>query len=301
MTRFIPYGLVWLVMWGVSVVPAEAQTLLRWKFKSGDVFRLTMIQETTTTMQFGAQPVDTNLVLTVDSVWTVGKVDPQAGAEITQTVPRMRMKMASPLIGGSDVDTDSPGESANPMAKALKQFTTARFSFQMSPAGEISNIKVTDAAGKPMAAEGPVGQILGKDGIANMVKQTTFALPKQAVRLGETWQQSLNIEVPMLGTMKADTTLTYQGPAQAEGKMLQAIGTETTTSIAQNAGGNRLPQLNITEQSDKGTMYFDNQAGRFSHAESTQNMKLQLMVAGQTVEQTVKTVRKAQLAPAAPQ
>ena len=143
--------------------------------------------------------------------------------------------------------------------------------------------------------------MVGKDGMATLIKQTTHSLPAEPVKEGASWQQQIDIEVPMLGKMTADTTLTYTGPADVDGKPLEAIRVDTKTKIGQNPAANALAQLSITEQSDVGTVYFDNRAGRFSHSEGVQTMKMQVSVGGQTVQQSVKTARKARLSPATQQ
>lgn len=137
--------------------------------------------------------------------------------------------------------------------------------------------------------------MFGKDGLVSMTKQSMHPLAKDPVRAGSSWTNHVELEVPMLGKVATNSTLTYEGLAQVDGKPLERIRVDSTTAINQQPGGNPLAQLSVKDQSDRGTLYFDNVAGCFSHSESVQVLTLQVSIAGQAIEQTVKTVRKALL------
>jgi hypothetical protein len=207
------------------------------------------------------------------------------------------MKMAAPM-GNIEIDTDSDADIANPIGKqiasSLKQLTQAKITFSMDPRGEVSNVQVASSTPGGGAA---LGQMFGKDGMVSMVKQSILPLPPKPVQKGDSWENKAEMEVPTLGKVSADSKLTYDGPMNADGKTLEQIKVETKTNIAQKQGANALAQISIKEQSDSGTMYFDNSAGRFSHADTVQNLVLNVAVAGQNVDQTIKTVRKAVLTP----
>lgn len=281
---------------------ASAQTQLRWKFAPGEVLNHTLSQESTVNVNVGGQPFDSTSTLTVDNVWTINKVDSQGTAEITQTTARVRMKMGSPM-GSIDIDTSAEAEPTDLLAKqiapSLKTITQAKVTFSMNPQGEVSNVQVASPDANPAVQANQFSRMLGKDGMASMVKQSLQPLPRDPLQKGASWTNKLEIEVPVLGKVATDSKLTYEGQTQVSGKALEQIKVETTTTIAPKAGVNQLAQFAIKDQSDKGTIYFDNTAGRFSHAESVQQLTIHINVAGQMVDQSVKTVRKATLSLAA--
>lgn len=57
--------------------------------------------------------------------------------------------------------------------------------------------------------------------------------------------------------------------------------------------------MQIKDQSARGTLYFDNEAGRFSHSQIDSAMTLQVTVAGNTIDQKIQQTAKVQLVPAA--
>jgi hypothetical protein len=276
----------------------EAQTLLRWKFSPGQKLNHTLSLDSSTSMNFAGQAIETTVALTVDSVWTIDRVDPLGTAEITQTFPRVRMKMVSPVLGSTDVDTASETAAASPAAKGLKSITQSKVTLSMNSQGETANVQVVGLDGKPVVAAELVAGMFGKDGIASIISQSTYPLPKDPLAKGATWSRTLDMDVPMLGKASSTTTLTLAGPAQVSGKSLEQVNLDTTMAINPKSAANPLAQITIKEQSDKGAFYFDKAAGRFSHSESVQTMKMQVMAVGQNIEQSIRTVRKVTLSPA---
>jgi hypothetical protein len=288
--------MVWLLVGLPLVYPltARAQTQLRWKFAPGETLRHTLTQESSVSANLGGQPLDSTSTTTVETFWSVNRVDPQGQASITQTTPRVHMTVKSPA-GEFEIDTAGDVELSHPAAKkiagSLKAFADARVTLTVSPHGEISNVQIEKA--KPVGGE--LAQLFGKEGLVSMARQSMLPVSSQPVQPGSSWRYSSELEVPMLGRVIADSTLTYDGSTQFEGRTLERIKVDTVTTIAQKPGTNPANQVTIKEQSDKGSMYFDNAAGRFSHAETIQVLTLELAFGGLTIEQKVKNVKKSVL------
>lgn len=281
--------------------PVSAQTELRWKFQPGQIFHHTLTQESTVSAMIGGQPLDSTSSLTVDNVWTVNDLEPDGAAELSQTTSRIRMKMSSPG-GMMEIDTSGAEEPKDILGKriaaSLKALTQAKVTFSLSPQGEVSDVQISAPEGKNAGGADQFSQMLGKDGIVSLVKQSIYPLPREPVQKGSSWTNKMEMDVPMLGKVSTDATLTYEGQTRVAGKALEQIKVVTKTAVAQKQGGTQFAQLSIKEQSDDGTMYFDNAAGRLSHVDSVQHLTLNVAIAGQNVSQTVKTVRKAVLKPA---
>src|SRR5690349_8570412 len=75
--------------------PANAQTLLRWKFKPGQKFALAIEQDTTVQTMVNAPPESASLDMAMDLAWNVLDVDNSGTATMAQSFTRLKLKMTT--------------------------------------------------------------------------------------------------------------------------------------------------------------------------------------------------------------
>lgn len=271
--------LVGAVFGAICVATASAQTTLRWKFAPGQVFHQTISQDMKMAMKMGERNIDTGVTQTVDAVWKVKEVDSDGNAQIEQEITRIRMNMATAGVTVNfDSDSDQPATGiAKALEPALKAMANAKFIMKMSPRGQILEVEVTEDTMNALNAlpgGGQAGGALTKEGLINMIKQGTPAMPAEPVQPGATWSSDAEMPLSQLGKMKSQTTLKYVGPVTIDGRNLEQIDLDTKINF--EAGDSPLGKVTMKDQSAKGQLYFDNAAGRLSHSEISQNMTLQM-------------------------
>ena len=89
-----------------------------------------------------------------------------------------------------------------------------------------------------------------------MVKQGSPAMPKEPVQKGSKWSHTAETDMPQ-GKLVTLTTLTYIGPETVGGRQLERIDLAVTAKLGTAPGA----------AAAKGTLYFDNKAGRIDHLE----------------------------------
>lgn len=281
-------------------VSAQGQNL-KWKLTPGTKLNYTSTQDSDTAMTVGGQTIMNKMSMGINTLWTVNQVDSQGTADITQSFTSIKFKLSG-LGVNLDYDSASGTEPKDPIGKqiasSIKPLSQAKFNFKLSPRGEITDVKIPEESQKLLQGVqlGPqVGGALSPDSFVAMIKESVIPFPAEPVQKGSSWKHKSEVKAPPIGTMTNEVTMTYLGPAQSEGKQLDQIQVEVTSKLTADPA-NPLVQVSIKEQSEKGSLYFDSSAGRLSHSESTQNLKMDVSAAGQKFEQTVKTIKKASLA-----
>ncbi len=149
-----------------------------------------------------------------------------------------------------------------------------------------------------MAASGELGGIFSKDGLFNMAKHGVNALPEEPVAEGDSWKTSEQSTVPRLGSLITKSQLTYVGPVEVEGRGLHRIDVVVTGTIQKIKETEGAAQIELTDQSAGGSIFFDNDAGRLSHSEFTQSMTMNVQIVGTNVQQQLEQTVNVQLEPA---
>ena len=299
-SRFPVLLAVCLVLLVVS--RSSAQTQLRWKFQQGQVLNQTFQQDMKIAMTIGAQNVNTAMKQTFDGVWHVGAVDDQGAAEVVQKFSRVRMTMKAPMGIGFEFDSDSeepPTGIGVVLAPTLHAMAKAKFTMKMTPQGVIEDVQISQEtldALKTMPGAEQLGGAFTQDGLVNMVKQGSTQFLPEAIQKGRSWTNKLETKLPQVGKMEALSKLVYAGPETVDGQTLERIDVELTTKIVPQEDGTA--KVSIKDQSAKGTIYFDNVAGRISHSSMIQQMTMSVVVAGNNIQQKIDQKISIRLTPA---
>ena len=248
---------------------------LRWKLKSGDELLATIDQRSEVASTLGgAAPTVMTLDTGLELAWKVDGVDEQGAAKITQRFQRLRMKLEMPKSGAISYDTASetkPTGDAKAIAAALEPLLQAEIQLTLSPRGEITSVELGEAAEKVvdgLDASSPLKALLSKEGLSNILKQSLVVLPEEEIKPGSTWEREANLATA-LGKFKQTTTFELQ-PPEAEAPDVAQIQSVSNLELEQPRAKGR--PTTLKQQSQQGTIRFDQAAGRLHSAEVQQEL-----------------------------
>jgi Family of unknown function (DUF6263) len=286
------------LMVGLGSSPTLAKTMLRWKFKVGDVLRYSMDQTTVTT---GPDPISgremkQTLGLIMDMTWTVKSVDASGVASMSQKIDRVRASAASPA-GKFSFDSKEAGDSATVAGPLFKMLVGAEFTSKMNPRGELTEIKPSDKLvatlrgnDEPAGAQGQFSE----EGLKNMLSQMVIPLPEAGVDVGESWQRKLSVPSGPDGqTRQIEQTFTYKGPDAAT-KGLEAI--DFSTKADPPKADPNIPVV-LKKETATGRFGFDNAAGRIVRSNTVENVEVAFTLEGKEIPSKVETTRVFTLSP----
>jgi hypothetical protein len=226
----------------------------------------------------------------MEMTWAIGAVDSSGKAEMTQTFDRIQMKIGSPM-GDTEYDSKDGKQPEGVLGQFLGPFLDAlagsEFAMKIDSRGETSDLKMPEKLVKAMESNpflAQMGGMFSEEGMKNLASQVGAVLPKDAVSKGDNWDKNIEMKMPF-GTMKTTMALTYQGPETREGNRFEKIGVKTDLQIEPAAGG--AIQLKVKSNDMKGTIYFDNKAGRMTDSEIKGKTVMEITAMGQTIEQVM--------------
>jgi len=273
---------------------AGAQTTLRYKFKKGEKLNYAMEQKMVMSMSVMGRDVNLDMGQTIDMVWNVLDVDADGKAKMTQTISRIRFTMDGPT-GKVEFDSKEGKEPDDPVGKLMapifKALAGAEIGLTMDPLGKISDIKVPEKLVKaaknlpPGLAGAGLGDMLSEEGLKQITDQSGLRLPQDAVTKGKSWEQQLEMKMPM-GKMKVVTTNTYEGSVKRDGKEVERVGMKPKLTLDPDPASPA--KITLKSQDAKGSAYFDNAAGRLVGTNLSQDMEMVISAMGQEITQKLK-------------
>jgi len=264
----------------ISGSTVEAQTTLRFQFKEGDKFGYALEQKMKMSTAIGGKDIENQMDMNMNMSWQVLKANEDGSSQIKMAFTGVKMIADGPL-GKVEVDsknlkeqTDLIGKTLVPVVKALAGMEVT---FTMDPTGDMKDIKIPEKVIndlKNMPGSESMGDMFSPESLKKMA-HGGLILPKEAITKGKTWSQKTDMKMPM-GQMKGDIQFTYEGPVEKDGKKLEKITLKPTITLeaAPKAGF----KMDFKSQEGKGTVYFDNAAGRIQEIDSQMNMEMTMEV-----------------------
>jgi hypothetical protein len=239
--------------------------------------------------------IEQTMTQTMEMSWNVSSVK-DGKAQLTQTIERIRMKMDS-AFAPFEFDSKDGKEPEGPLGPVLgplfAAMAGAEFTATMNEQGEVSDVKVSEKLLEAIKANPALQQFGGgftEEGLKNMMSQSgSSILPKTAVKKGDTWDQKLELKQPPLGVMKMNNTYTYGGPEEKDGATLEKIDVKTEMTIEPIENAAAQFEIKVKSSDMKGTMYFDNKAGRLTLSTMNQKMVMEINAMGNVIESAVDT------------
>ncbi len=305
----------WKTTWSMAVVmvvafvlapaTASAQKQLRWKFTPGDARDMVINQTINVAVDAGGQNVEMKMTQTMVLRQTVESVENDGSANLTQQFTQIKMKMEGAPGASFDYDSTSDKEPEGPIAALIAPIfgalTKGKFESRVTNRGEIVDVKVpqemVDAASKAGGLPG-VAELFTKDGLNQMLKQNAAKFPEQAVKKGDTWQDSMELNNPVLGKQTVKTAYTYLGEETFNERSVDKLSVEMTIEFGEPPA-NSPAKVKVTNQSGSGVLRFDAETGQMVGSEIDQNMKMEVTALGNVLNQNIKSKTIVTVKPAA--
>jgi Family of unknown function (DUF6263) len=273
-------------------MPARADTQLRWKFHPGDKTRYEMTMAMTQEMKSGDMPLEVKMTQIMEMTWEVKDVSEDGDATMNQTIDRVRMEMTLPTPGQAPIKYDSQQGSGAPGTEMLGKIFDAMvgkpFVVKVTPLGTVKEMKAPEgmlAAFKNTPLQGT--GIFSEDGLKQMISQSMMPVPEQDVSEGTTWDQSSELQTPPFGKQVTKTEYKFVGQQERDGKKLDKIDVTLNAKFEPTADAQT--KLKLTSNKAGGEVLWDNTAGRPVESKVDSNMKFEISVGGQSIEQGVTT------------
>jgi hypothetical protein len=276
----------------ISVPAAHAQKVLRYQFRPGEKRDMLIDQDMRMTMGIADQNIRMQVKQNIQFRSEVTAIGADGAARINQRVTRVNM--ASTGIPGADFRFDSqsneePKGVAAAIAPIFRAMMAGNVTLTMTPQGAIQDITLPEemlAATERAAGLPGVSDMLSKETLTQMMKESAVNFPLEGVRSGQSWTETLTMKTPVSGTQTVNTTYTYLGEEEVDGRVLDKIGIALTMEFGDVPAE---VQLKITEQDSNGVLYFDNVAGEFVRSNLTQKMKMDVTAGENAIKQTIET------------
>lgn len=298
--RLLTAAIVVLVF--ASQLPtATAATLLRWKLQPGQRFQVQVTQNSKTETTVNNRTVKMSLDLLMDMTWAVDSVDQQGAATVSQMFTRIQVNMDAPSVGKVSFDTakkTKPGELTEGMAEAIGPLINAKFSVKMTPRGKITEVEIpkeTVAAIKKATTTSKLRQLLSVEGLTQLLRQSLATLPEAAIEPGEQWERQTTTPSP-LGRLHQTHKYTYRGTVDREGKPIEKIDVATNLSL-EPSKDITAKKLTVKKHEQTGTLYFDDEAGRFVATETHQSIDSERPFRDLRIVVSVDTISRTEISP----
>lgn len=288
-------GLLSLSLIALVASQSVAQdTTFRWKFAPGLKLRSEVSQRIEQGLPGSPQPVTQTFNL--EQIWEVISVAPDKSARMRTTLERAVLSMNIPGAGPVELDTSNPQEQdsglAGQVGKMFRPMIGQPCENDMAPNGKVSNVSIPDEAMSGFKNL-PLGETMGSV-LTDSIEKGSPVFPTEAIAPGHNWTQEHSIKTPV-GDMTATTKFTYTGPKTVEGRKLHHFDMDLTVKFT---GTNQLKaQIDIPEQSAKGSLLFDNDKGYLVSTTLDQSMKMLIKIGDQkgiestTVQNTETTFK----------
>jgi hypothetical protein len=128
-----------------------------------------------------------------------------------------------------------------------------------------------------------MGEMATDAGVQKMLMQEIVVLPEAAPKEGETWSTQMEMPIPVVGKQTIETTYTYQGTKDVDGKQQAAIAAKRTVKYDEPKAGPI--QVAIKEQTSDGETLFNVTDGRLNTATLSQQITIEATGGGQAITQ----------------
>lgn len=273
----------------VALPTAQAAKQLRWSLMEGDRFEVEMKQEMKQILTVMDNTVELPTTLTMYMSWQVEDVADNGAITIAQTIDRIKMSIKAP-IGDVVYDSDSRKKLDGPaktIADMLEPMVDAKFTNKMSDRGEIIDVEVPKEAFKGLEANPVLKDFFSSKSFRDMMRQASPVFPEAAIDEGFDWSNETEVKTPV-GTMKMDATYTYQGEEELDERTVDKVGAKLKIEFSPDDGP-LAAKIEITDQDNSGTIYFDSEGGHLSSTSMKQRLTMKVTVGDTTVDQKIET------------
>ncbi|HEV3143048.1 MAG TPA: hypothetical protein VGZ47_04100 [Gemmataceae bacterium] len=281
-----------LAAWFFTLAHAEADETLRWKLAPGQRLHYSRTHQRVNEMVEGTVRTKETLVRVTDMALTVARLDSDGTAALVLTIDRIRYQRNSPAGAMSYDSADAAAtKDDGKLAPTLRELLDSAFSFKMNGLGEITDIHVSGRSAKvdpAVDAQAPAGHVLpASNALAVRHLMPSVLLPRDPVALGTRWRQRVEFTEPLLGLRRCDVTYKYAGQEVRDATRLEKIRCDSELHFLTAKQEKLKPD--IRDSDNRGTIYFDNVAGRLVEKQETERLKIVIRSGERTIEQDIRS------------
>jgi len=266
---------------------ALGQVQLRWKFVQGEDLYYEMMQSMRMRTNVGGAQSGSDMTQVMNSKWHVTEVLDDGSAKIDMSIEKVVMDLEA---GAMKFRFDSSQQQVDPQAQMIaglmRPLVGAVFKFRITPLGEIVDVVVPEGLSEKLKASplaGAMGGSFSEEGLKQMTQQSSLELPPDGLQKGQTWGDEKEIN-----GLHMDVTYKYLGTQDVEGQPLHAISVDSTMELTEPPAPGA--EVEISEQSAKGTNLFDAERGRLVETKVEQKFVMDITVQDNTFNQDVTQI-----------
>jgi hypothetical protein len=253
---------------GAAPCTADEPILLRWRLEQGSAWQLRVSQTIRTQATRGDRQEAVSLETAMELRWVVEEVAADETMRIGQTYTRFQLRSTTPdaePVTYDSASADPPPTALQPIARVMRPLVGLRHELVLSPRGEILEVS------RPPEADSLLGdlpstsrwkQMLSKDGMDRVLRQSLGVLPASLAGVGDRWTSTRSIE-SSLGPRLLQTTYRLEGPTHRGQQVWQQIRARTDAAVpADDAADDTTTDAGVDLQAEQQAVYyFDAAAG----------------------------------------
>ena len=258
-----------------STARAQDETLLRWKFTTGDSqqYRLTQTAKLDLKLSAG-QTVNASMHREFDFLWSVLDDSKADSATVSVQVSRVLLRVVGP--GGQDTVFDSASEEeprgyAATLGPLFRDLLKSELSALLSVRGKVTDLRIPEDLEIVLGTK-PVGKALGtlgtREDLLPLVNLATPILPENMVSIENTWETEQTRDSLPFGATVGKTQFRLESIEDG----LATIGTTTELQLISSEGGD--PAGEIEKQDCNGKIVFDLSVGRPTRVEQQERLEI---------------------------
>jgi hypothetical protein len=258
------------IVWGMSAT-AEAQVKLQLKFADNAKISETVTTRTHQILSLAGMDIETKADETVSTTTTCGKRQADGTIQLTSKVDAITSKLTLP--GGVELEFDSAATN-EPAGTAfdflLEVYAVIPKITSSSVLDKDNRVVSVEVDKKPLEDLSDMAKAVLKgrfdsDYLQEIANKQMDRLPTSAVEKGDSWQVSLTARLGGGQSLTFNTTYTYEGTIEKDGKTLDKITSKVTEVKYAQDDPNAAAQVSASKlkvESSSGTILFDRKTGR---------------------------------------
>lgn len=297
----------------VPAAAAQDSVPLKYKWTKGQVIVQRMTNETTTDGTTPMGPMKSSQKQVSVMRTTVQSVGEDGTATLEMVTESIKIDNDIPMQGKMTYDSTKPqeGDADNPGLTAMTAMLNMPITLTIRPDGTVTSVKgsekILEKVRKSMADQPGAERMLpeldkmfNEEGMKKLVGQGMSNLPGRDTKTGETWQQTMNIELPMMGTVRSTIDYTLAGVEKLSGTSAAKIGIKSVQALVPPKEGEApampMPGMKMDMKDAVGTgeMWFDFNRGLVLKQVLDQNMTMDISIdaGGQDMKMSQKVNTK---------
>ena len=281
-TRFFAIA----ILLGLSAIFARADEF-KWKLKKGEQYEFYVEQEMQQQVPTPQGIVKTKVNLGLIGLWDITSVTPEGNMVLKQRIKRIAIHIDAPGQEPIVVDTDKLDQ--------LKGAIAAQYGAQVAKLKQIEVTRTVSPQGAALTSE--IKDTEGLGGAAGMTPENIDKLTgylflnfPATLTKGQSWTKRDVLKTPGVA-VTVETKFTFAGTESVDGRTLAKFtvdGTFSTTpkkeagedaKKSDGQGGVGQPKI---DGKTTGTIYFDQQLGRFDHGTTKDNFSARVSLFGRS-------------------